>query len=127
MSGEVLDAFFEIQKDHDDGSQEWELIMALMASAQAIVDALGGVQLAIEGADWTNNLEVLGERFGEWLADQKDRDDPIGDLARDLIADVGIEVLPNMSLAEVGARLRTVGASQDAFDAYIHAFCKYLR
>lgn len=59
--------------------------------------------------------------FRRWLRHQEERDDPTGDLARDIRRDTGL-VRTNQSLNDLYGWLRFVGASRAAKQALIDAY-----
>lgn len=59
--------------------------------------------------------------FRRWLNQQEYRDDPTGDLARDIRRDPGL-VRTNQSLGELYRWLRLVGACQEARQTLINAY-----
>jgi hypothetical protein len=70
--------------------------------------------------------------FGAWLALQTERRDPVGDLARDFLADDGCgrcsdiaEEAQYMGVEDVAANLAEHGASQPAFDAFNEACAEW--
>jgi 5-methylcytosine-specific restriction endonuclease McrA len=59
--------------------------------------------------------------FRQWLRRQEKRDDPIGDLARDMSRDPG-QSLPNPSLSDLYHYIRVAGACDGALQALIDAY-----
>lgn len=59
--------------------------------------------------------------FRQWLRQQEQRDDPIGDLAHDMASDKG-QKLPNPPLSRLYGYISAVGACDDARQALIDAY-----
>ena len=59
--------------------------------------------------------------FRRWLRGQRERNDPISDLACDIAADRGL-VRPNQSLSDLYHWLRLQGATAEALETLINAY-----
>lgn len=64
---------------------------------------------------------VRRTKFRQWLRQQENRQDPIGDFARDMSQDSG-QVLPNPSLNDLYHHIRICGACPGALRALVDAY-----
>jgi uncharacterized protein YozE (UPF0346 family) len=80
--------------------------------------------LAIAAQVYVATREKARSGFHRWLDEQKHRDDPVGDLARDILSDRDFPV-SECSFDVLSDYLHRRSADAGAFDALRDAFCEY--